>query len=91
LLYNVIGPRLFAVGTYGTPDIYEMPRNVLDLAVTKGLGKRFEVKLAAQDILNNRVRLIQDANDDGTVNGKDQEITSYRRGAYFTIGVGMRF
>ena len=77
--------------SYGTPDIYEMPRNVLDLAVTKGLGKRFEVKLAAQDILNNRVRLIQDANDDGTVNGKDQEITSYRRGAYFTIGVGMRF
>ena len=61
ILYNVIGPRLFAVGTYGTPDIHEMPRNVIDVAVTKGLGKRLELKLAAQDILNQRVLLVQDA------------------------------
>lgn len=91
LLYNVIGPRLFAVGTYGIADIYELPRNVLDVAVTKGLGKRFELKLSAQDVLNNRVRLIQDANDDGKVTDQDQEIMSYRRGAYFTVGIGMRF
>ncbi|MBK8499802.1 MAG: carboxypeptidase-like regulatory domain-containing protein [Flavobacteriales bacterium] len=91
VLYNVIGPRLFAVGTYGTPDIYEMPRNVLDVAITKGIGKRMELKLGAQDILNQRTLLIQDANDDGKVNGSDQEITSFRRGAYFTAGIGVRF
>ena len=53
--------------------------------------KRVELKLAAQDVLNNRVRLIQDANDDGKVTDQDQEIMSYRRGAYFTVGIGMRF
>ncbi|MFN3874513.1 MAG: carboxypeptidase-like regulatory domain-containing protein [Flavobacteriales bacterium] len=91
LLYNVIGPRLFAVGTYGTPDIYEMPRNVIDLAITKGLGERLELKLAAQDILNQRVLLIQDSDDDGRIGAKDEEILSFRRGAYFTVGIGVRF
>ncbi len=91
ILYNVIGPRLFAVGTYGTPDIYEMPRNVIDVAVTKGLGRRLEVKLAAQDILNQRVLLLQDSDDDGRIGGKDEEIMSFRRGAYFTVGLGLRF
>ena len=91
ILYNVIGPRLFAVGTYGTPDIYEMPRNVIDLAVTKGFGKRFEVKLAAQDILNQRVLLLQDSNDDGRIGKQDEQIMSFRRGAYFTVGIGARF
>ncbi|MBK9147006.1 MAG: carboxypeptidase-like regulatory domain-containing protein [Flavobacteriales bacterium] len=91
ILYNVIGPRLFAVGTYGTPDIYEMPRNVIDLAVTKGFGKRFELKLAAQDILNQRVLLLQDSNDDGRIGRQDEQIMSFRRGAYFTVGASARF
>ncbi|MBL0127214.1 MAG: carboxypeptidase-like regulatory domain-containing protein [Flavobacteriales bacterium] len=91
VLYNVIGPRLFAVGTYGTPDIYELPRNVIDISVSKGLGEHFEVKLGVQDILNQRTRLIQDTNDDGRFSDQDQEVMSYRRGAYFTAGIGYRF
>lgn len=90
ILYNVIGPRLFAVGTYGTPDVYEMPRNVVDIALTKGIGKRFEVKLAAQDILNQRVRLVQDSNGNGGIDDRDQDIMTFRRGAYFTAGIGIR-
>jgi hypothetical protein len=86
----VIGPRLFAVGTYGTPDIYEMPRNVVDLTVTKGFGKRFELKLSAQDILNQRTLLIQDSNESGGIDDRDEEIMSFRRGAYFTVGLGLR-
>ena len=91
ILYNVIGQRLFAVGTNGTPDIYEMPRNVIDIAVTKGFGKRLEVKLAAQDVLNQRTRLVQDSNDSGKIDEQDTDIMSYRRGAYFTVGFGLKF
>jgi len=91
VLYNVIGPRLFAVGTFGTPDIYEMPRNVVDLTLTKGIGKRVEVKLSAQDILNQRTLLIQDSNDNGGIDDRDEEIMSFRRGSYFSIGFGLRF
>lgn len=91
ILYNIIGPRLFAVGTYGTPDIYEMPRNVIDVAITKGFGKRYELKLGAQDILNQRVLLLQDSDDDGRIGRNDEEIMSFRRGAYLTVGLGVRF
>jgi hypothetical protein len=91
ILYNVIGPRLFAVGTFGTPDIYEMPRNVIDLTLTKGWGKHFEMKLSAQDILNQRTLLIQDSNESGGIDSKDEEIMSLRRGAYYSIGLGWRF
>ena len=90
VLYNVIGPRLFAVGTYGTPDIYEMPRNVMDLTLTKGLGKRFELKLSAQDILNQQTRLVQDSNDNGRIDDQDEDIMNFRRGAYFSAGIGIR-
>ena len=91
ILYNVIAQRLFAVGTFGTPDIYEMPRNVIDLTVTKGIGKRFELKVSAQDLLNQRVLLVQDSNESGNIDGRDEEIMSFRRGSYFSAGIGVRF
>ena len=90
VLYNVIGPRLFAVGTYGTPDVYEMPRNVVDIDLSKGIGQRLELKLAAQDILNQPVRMIQDSNANGRIDKSDQDIMTFRRGAYLTVGLGLR-
>jgi len=91
ILYNVIGPRLFAVGTYGTPDIHELPRNVIDITLSKRFGERLEVKVGAQDILNERTRLVQDSNGDGRIGGPDEEVMSFRRGACYTIGAGFRF
>lgn len=91
VLYNVIGPRLFAVGTFGTPDIYEVPRNVIDLTATKGLGKRFELKVSVQDLLNQRVRLVQDSNENGRLEAADEEVMSFRRGQYVSAGIAYRF
>ncbi len=91
LLYNVIGKRLFAVGTFGTPDIYEMPRNVIDLTATKGLGKHFEVKLSVQDLLNQRVLLVQDSNENGRLETNDEEVMSYHRGQYVSAGLSYKF
>ena len=44
------------------PNIYEMPRNVLDLAVSKKISKKFELKAGIKDIFNEQVRLIQAIN-----------------------------
>lgn len=90
LLYNVFGRRLFAVGTFGTPDIYEMPRHSLDLALTKGLGKRFEIRAAVQDILNQTYLFQQDGNEDGVINARDEDMLRFRRGRYYTIGFALR-
>ncbi len=90
-LFNVCGPRLFAVGSIGVPDVYEMPRNVLDIALSKGFGNRFEVKVGVQDLLNQRMRLLQDGNSDGRLDDTDEEVMSFRRGAYLSAGLSCRF
>ena len=92
LLYNVIGPRIVIVGSYGTPDVYEMPRNTIDLSATKVLWKHLEVKFGIQDILNQPYLLMQNANGDAKLDrNHDQQIQSYRRGSYYTIGLGVKF
>lgn len=92
LLYNVIGERIVIVGSYGIPDVYEMPRNTLDLTISKRLWKRLDVKFGIQDILNQPYLLVQDANEDGKISRKnDQQIQSYRRGSYYTLGLNYRF
>jgi TonB-dependent receptor len=51
VLYNVYGPRIAVAGALGLPDIYELPRHQLDLSVAKKLGKHFDIKLQAQNVL----------------------------------------
>lgn len=52
LLGNVVGPRIVQVGTSGLDDQYEQPRYSLDLTASKGLGKHFQLRLNAINILN---------------------------------------
>ncbi len=91
VLYNIFGRRLFAAGTYGTPDIYEMPRHSLDVTLTKGLGEHFEIKLGAQDLLNQETLLQQDSDANGSIEPTDERIQSYKRGTYLTAAVGFTF
>lgn len=105
-LYNIIGKRIVAVGRPSPnqwediPNIYEMPRNALDLAVSKKFGKNFEIKAGIRDIFNQKVRLTQtvDTNvnmsdyTNGAVSGtryfKREQITkSYQPGRYFTLAL----
>jgi TonB-dependent receptor len=109
-LYNIIGKRIVAVGRPSPnqwediPNIYEMPRNVVDLAVSKKLNRKVEVKLGAKDVFNQRVLLTQAINTTvdmqevtgGAVTGektfKSNQITkSYQPGRYFTVSIGYKF
>jgi len=91
LLYNVIGKRIFTVGDDMAPTVYEMPRHVLDLTLTKGIGKHLEVKAGIQDVLNQKVRMMQDSNRDAKISGADDAFTSFKRGSYTTLGVNYKF
>jgi TonB-dependent receptor len=93
--YNVVGPRIIIAGvpSLQIPDIYEMPRHQLDLSVVKTVGKRknIDLRVNASDILNMDFLLLQDANADGKLDRSgDQQIQSFRRGAYFTFGINVR-
>lgn len=90
LIYNVIGKRIYAVGTYGTPDIYEMPRHLLDFTLVKGIGRNVEVKAGIQDILSQHLILRQDSDENGKVNLKDELILDRKPGRYITIGFNVK-
>ncbi|RYZ06943.1 MAG: TonB-dependent receptor [Myxococcales bacterium] len=52
LLYNVVGKRIVQVGTGGLDDTYAQPQHTVDATVSKKLGKNFQVKFLAANILN---------------------------------------
>lgn len=83
-MYNVFGKRIFMVGDALFPSIYEMPRHVIDLSLSKKISRRITLRLAANDILNNQSQLIQDSNRDGSISSQDELISTFRRGAYFS-------
>jgi len=57
LTYNVQGARLVvAADVKEVPDIYELPRNIFDVKVSKKLGPHFGVSFTVKDILNTPVR-----------------------------------
>ncbi len=93
ILYNVFGQRVFAVGNVINPTIYEMPRHVVDLNLTKTFNNRIELRLGIQDILNQPVRLAQDFNGDARIGADvtsgtadaDQNTRQFRRGSYYTV------
>jgi outer membrane receptor protein involved in Fe transport len=51
VLYNKIGRRLESVGDSRYEDVYQEPRDLLDVAVTQKLPGSLEVKFTAKDIM----------------------------------------
>jgi TonB-dependent receptor len=91
VLYNVIGKRIYAVGNnygYQYPDWYEMPRSVIDITFSKGIGKNLVLKGGITDLLNERNIVLQDGNQDQKFDiAQDQIIQSYRPGRVYSLGI----
>jgi hypothetical protein len=58
-LYNVSGARIAQVGQNGIPDVYEQPRNLLDLSAAQGIGEHLDLKATIENALNAPVRFTQ--------------------------------
>ena len=92
VLYNVAGPRLYLVGNNNQPSLYEVPRNILDFNVSKSfLDRKWEVRLAMQDILNQPFKFLQDSNLNGKIDSQDSDFRSFRPGTTFSATVTYRF
>jgi len=102
LLYNIIGKRIIYVSDpySGNPDVYEMPRNGIDLIISKQFGKHFSVKLGLQDILNQPIEYSQtisynkDSDSDGIGDGsvfREEIRYSHLPGRYFSVGINYSF
>lgn len=91
LLYNVVGKNIAFVGNNNYPDVYLMPRNVLDITFNKRLNERFNLKGGISDILNQPLQFLQDGNGDGKFDReKDLSIQKFKPGQVFSIGFSYR-
>ncbi|MBK8846825.1 MAG: TonB-dependent receptor [Bacteroidetes bacterium] len=90
VLYNLIGPRIFAVGADGNPDIYEMPRHVIDASLTKEISKHWDIKIGIRDALNAAFIFMQDANLDNKINAQDETIMRYQVGSAVSLGINYK-
>lgn len=100
VLYNRIGKRIETVGipkqnpNEDIPDIYEMPRNSLDLSFSKKIGKFVEIKGGIQDLLNSKIlykQFLTITDEAGNTKDREQLIRSYRPGVMFNVGVLVKF
>ncbi len=90
LFYTVMGRKIFAVGFEAYPDLYEMPRNVIDLHFSQKIGRFLMLRGSVEDILNQSFVILQDGNKDGNFNRKeDQIIQKYTPGRLFNLGVSI--
>jgi TonB-dependent receptor len=92
LAYNVFGARIFAVGDLNFPTIYELPRNSMDISVSKRISARGELKFSVQDVFNAPYRFYQDSNVDGKIDIRiDDPILTFNRGQLATLSYRVRF
>lgn len=100
LLYNVIGERIVGVGrkvagntAISVPDIYEQPRNLVDLTFSVKLNKYVTLNGAAKNILNEDVLLQQTAKF-SSANGeqtRNQVKQKYTPGRNYSLGISVKF
>lgn len=60
--YNYVGKRIIIVGNEDEPNIWENPRHVLDLQLSKTIKEKIEIKLNVRDALAQNLIFYQDIN-----------------------------
>ncbi len=76
------------------PDTYELSRDVLDLVLTKRLGKHLEIKASVKDLLSQRVVFVQYPkfeDDNGVIHKRKQISKSFNPGTDILIGIQLTF
>lgn len=98
LMYNVMGKRILVAaqlnqGDVASPDIYEMPRHVIDFSLNKKIGKQLELKLGLKDLLamNFVTQQTFDYLKNGVSKSVDLNNKTYNLGRTITVGASWKF
>jgi TonB-dependent receptor len=87
LLYNRVGQRLVLVGNADFGDIYERPRNLVDIQLTqKVLNRKGDIRLTISDIFNQPIQTYENRDQPKVYNGSaDKIFSSFTPGTTFTL------
>ncbi|NBW37733.1 MAG: TonB-dependent receptor [Cytophagia bacterium] len=89
--YNVLGNRIFSVGSVLFPSWIERPRNAVDLQIAKQFNK-MELKLNIQNLLNAPYRFYQDNDENQKIDEKiDDSLQEYKTGSMISLSLGWKF
>jgi outer membrane receptor protein involved in Fe transport len=88
ILYNRVGNRLALVGNSEIPDIYENPRDVIDIQISKKiLAKKAEIKLTLSDLLNKSILFYENIDSKRAYKGgNDRVFSSFKPGSTISVG-----
>lgn len=95
VMYNVMGERILIAaqlnqGVVLIPDIYEMPRHVVDFSFSKKIGQQLELKFGVKDILAQEHRT-QQSYDNGTGGTVTLSNKIYNTGRTVSLGANWKF
>lgn len=76
--YNLVGRRIFIVGSTDEPTYWENPRHILDLQVVKTFMEKLELKLNVRDLLAQNLIFYQDINKNGKLDKASEEANKNR-------------
>jgi TonB-dependent receptor len=92
LLYNKIGRRIFLVGSNGYRNIYEAPRDLFDIQISKKIFKNGEIKFNINDVFNQMNVFYQDQNDSKKYEeDEDTRITGIKFGTNYSLSLSYKF
>ena len=93
LMYNVTGSKIYATGGAGTDNYYEKPFHQVDFVYQGQLTKNWNLKFAAQNILDSKYKILMGDESYLPLNleAGNNTLTDYYRGITFNFTVGYTF
>jgi hypothetical protein len=83
--YNRQGKRLVITNGFGIADVYEMPRDMIDIKVSKEVGKHWLFSLTVRDLFNTAIQRRYNFTD-----GTRIDFDSFRYGTFYQFAVQYR-
>jgi hypothetical protein len=80
IAYNKFGKRIVETANFAGDDIYELPRDMIDFVITKGVGEHIEFKLSIKDLLEQPIEYFED----------EVLVRKYSNNAKLSLGVSYR-
>lgn len=90
--YNLVGRRIYIVGSINEPDYWEKSRNIVDLQIVKRIKENFELKLNIRDLLAQNLVFYQDIDKNNKYDETlDNTMINSSFGQTISFGVSYKF
>ncbi len=90
--YNLVGKRIYIVGSTSEPDYWEKQRNVLDFQIAKKIKENLEIKLNVRDVFAQNLIFYQDIDKNGKFDkAEDNTMIDTNYGQIISLGVSYKF